>query len=282
MMTRKNDDAFMLAAMYQMQGDPEMASMAMDYLTVPDSATAETNLASLIKTEMASVPMTHGVGWDLLAEGRSQEAISSFIQNIDTDSGSGIAKLGYGLAYAEIGNFQQAAWAIGRAFEVDAENVSDIMLDGKLRPTLQKITDQFETTEPMPLDKDKSLVLGTLYQLLGDIEMAQHVVDKGQHDTDMYLVSMIKEENKMEKEMTEEAIPKLAKMDETEFIAFGPKLSPVPSPKLSAEAAPVFYGPELPPELPPQLDVIEKASALETATQEATLPILEGPKVLNQ
>lgn len=260
----KNDDAFMLAAMYQMQGDPEMASMAFDYVTNANSSSSSTNLGSLIKTEMASIPMTHGEGWDLLANGRSQEAINSFVQNIDADSGSGIAKLGYGLAYAEIGNFQQAAWAIGRAFEVDSENVSNIMLDGKLRPTLQKITDKFENTEPMPLDKDKSLVLGTLYQLLGDIEMAQLVVDKGQHDPSNYLISMIKEENKMEKEMMEEAVPKLEKMDEIELLSFGPKLSPV-------------YGPELPPDF----DAIEKALPLDSAKQDDPL-VLEGPAAATQ
>jgi len=31
----KNDDAFMLAAMYQMQGDPEMASMAFSKTSTP-------------------------------------------------------------------------------------------------------------------------------------------------------------------------------------------------------------------------------------------------------
>ena len=164
----KNDDAFMLAAMYQMQGDPEMASMAMDYVVDAKSETGTANLASLIKTEMDSLPMTHGQSWDLLAEGRSLEAINSFVQDISADSNSGVAKLGYGLAYAESGDFKHAAWAIRRAFEIDAKGVSDIMLDGKLRPTLQKIVDKFENSDsPLQLNQDNSLVLGTLYQLMG-------------------------------------------------------------------------------------------------------------------
>jgi len=250
--------------------------MAFDYLADENPPTATANLESLIETEMASIPMTKGEAWDLLAAGRSNEAINSFVANIDSDSGSGAAKLGYGLAYAEIGNFQKAAWAIRRAFEIDPDGVSDIMLDGKLRPTLQKITDKFENDEPMPLDKDSSLVLGTLYQLMGDIEMAQVVIDKVQHDPSMYLVSMIKEENKMEKEMTEEAIPKLEKMDEIELVAFGPKLSPVKGseslPVYGPEPAPVFYGPEL----PPNFDTIEKALPLDSVTQIEPL-LLEGP-----
>ena len=141
------------------------------------------------------------------------------------------------------------------------------MLDGKLRPTLQKITDKFETTEAMPLDKDKSLVLGTLYQLMGDIEMAEIVVDKGQLDTDMYLISMIKEENKMEKEMMEEAIEKLEKM-ESEFVV-APELSPVYGPELPPESAPVFG-----PELPPNFDELESARLLDEADQEEPLVVL--------
>ena len=265
----KNDDAYMLAALYQMQGDPEMASMAFDYVSNETSPTSS-NLGTLIKTEMASIPMTHGEGWDLLAEGRSREAISSFVKNIGTDSGSGIAKLGYGLSYAEIGDFEQAAWAIERAFEIDPENVSDIMLDGKLRPTLQKIADKFEITEPMPLDKDKSLVLATIHQLLGDIEMAQLVADKGQHDSSMYLISMIKDESKMEKEMAEEAIPTLEKMDESELVALNPPLLPIIVPESSPENAPDFIGPQLPPDF----DAIENLPSLDSAKDKLPLVLI--------
>ena len=272
----KNDDAFMLAAMYQMQGDPEMASMAMDYVVDAKSETGTANLASLIKTEMDSLPMTHGQSWDLLAEGRSLEAINSFVQDISADSNSGVAKLGYGLAYAESGDFKHAAWAIRRAFEIDAKSVSDIMLDGKLRPTLQKIVDKFENSDSPPqLNQDNSLVLGTLYQLMGDIEVAEFIVDKGQLDDNIYLVKMIKEENKMEKEMTEESVPKLEKMDE-EFPVFGPALPD--------ETQSAFFGPELPPdlssELPGNLEAIE--GTLSVGTREEQALVLEGPKVANQ
>ena len=272
----KNDDAFMLAAMYQMQGDPEMASMAMDYVVDAKSETGTANLASLIKTEMDSLPMTHGQSWDLLAEGRSLEAINSFVQDISADSNSGVAKLGYGLAYAESGDFKHAAWAIRRAFEIDAKSVSDIMLDGKLRPTLQKIVDKFENSDsPLQLNQDNSLVLGTLYQLMGDIEVAEFIVDKGQLDDNIYLVKMIKEENKMEKEMTEESVPKLEKMDE-EFPVFGPELPD--------ETQSAFFGPELPPdlssELPGNLEAIE--GTLSVGTREEQALVLEGPKVANQ
>ena len=293
----KNDDAFMLAAMYQMQGDPEMASMAMDYIKYANSETGTANLASLIKTEMDSIPMTHGNSWDLLAEGRSLDAINSFVQDINADSSSGVAKLGYGLAYAETGNLEHAAWAIRRAFEIDREGVSDIMLDGKLRPTLQKIVDKFENSDSTLLNKDNSLVLGTLYQLMGDIEVAQFIVDKGQLDDSIYLVKMIKDENKMEKEMVQESVPKLEKMDEeypvfgqelaaeTESVFLGPKLEADLRPEVPSEIRPVVLRPELvtepSPELPPDFDAIDKTLSMDTATQEQPL-VLEGPKVVNQ
>ena len=274
----KDDDAFMLAAMYQMQGDPEMASMAMDYLEDMKSETGPANLASLIKTEMDSIPMSHGEGWDLLAEGRSSDAISSFFRDIDADKSSGVAKLGYGLAYAGTGDFEHAAWAIRRAFEVDPKGVSDIMLDGKLRPTLQKIANKFEGSDSIPLNQDNSLVLGTLYQLMGDIEMAEIIVDKSKLDPSMYLVGMIKEENKMEKEMTEESIPKLAKLDES-YPVFGPELppdSPVLGPELPPDYEPVVFGDLV---FGDDFETVEDAPALEMATEEEEEPIpLVGPK----
>ena len=266
----KNNDAFMLAALYQMQGDPEMASMAMDYLKDANSEAGTANLASVIKTEMESIPMTHGAGWDLLAAGRSQEAITSFVQNIKADSGSGVAKLGYGLAHAETGDFQHAAWAIRRAFEIDPQGVSDIMLDGKLRPTLQKIAGKFEASETMPLNQDNSLVLGTLYQLMGDNKVAEFVVEEGKLDPSSYLVSMIKKENKMEKEMMEESLPKLKDMDKA-YPVYGPELPPSDD----GPALPIF-GPELPaddsePVVIEVIDDIEKVLPRGSSKKEAPL-----------
>ena len=112
---------------------------------------------------------------------------------------------------------------------------------------------------------------------MGDIEMAEIIVDKGKLDPSMYLVGMIKEENKMEKEMTAESIPKLAKMEEP-YTAYGPELPP---------SSPV-YGPELPPDFKPvvfgdsvfgDFETVEDAPALEMATEEEPIP-LEGPKQL--
>ena len=209
--THKEADAFMLAALYQMQGDPEMASMAADYIKNSKSETATINLVSLVETEMKSIPMSHGSGWDLLADGRNQDAIHEFVKDIEANGKAGEPKLGYGVAFAATGDFEKAAWAIRRAFEVDAENVSDIMLDGKLRPVLEKITQSFEKTEAMPLDKDKALVLGTLYQLQGDLEGAEFLIT--QVDPKFYLVSMVKEEMESQDEMTLKAMPEMKAMD---------------------------------------------------------------------
>ena len=105
--------------------------------------------------------------------------------------------------------------------------------------------------------------------------MAEFIVDKGQLDESIYLVKMIKEENKMEKEMTEESVPKLEKMDE-EFPVFGPELPD--------ETQSAFFGPELPPdlssELPGNLEAIE--GTLSVGTREEQALVLEGPKVANQ
>ena len=110
----------------------------------------------------------------------------------------------------------------------------------------------------------------------------------------MYLVSMIKEENKMEKKMMAEAMPKLKKMDETEFLAFGPELSPINEPEIEPEIPTVtgniFYGPDSDfgdSEFDDskfddsEFDGAQKALPVETPKQEQTL-VLEGPAVAGQ
>ena len=256
-----DDNAFMLAALYQMQGDPEMASMAADYIKNIKSEPATANLAKLVATEMYAIPMTHGAGWDLLAEGRSAEAISAFIDEMGKDGKAGAPKLGYGLAYAEIGDFKQAAWAIKRAFEVDPEGVSNIMLDGKLRPTLEKITAKFEQSDTMPLNENNSLVLGTLYQLQGDLEGAEFVVDPEAEDQ-KFLVNMVNEEMKMQKEMMAEAMPEMEMMD---------KEHPVFTPEPPAELLAGVTEKEM---MQPEAKMMEMAKTME---MEESNPVLEAP-----
>jgi len=108
--------------------------------------------------------------------------------------------------------------------------------------------------------------------------MAEIIVDKSKLDPSMYLVGMIKEENKMEKEMTEESIPKLAKLDES-YPVFGPELppdSPVLGPELPPDYEPVVFGDLV---FGDDFETVEDAPALEMATEEEEEPIpLVGPK----
>ncbi len=202
------DDAFMLAALYQLQGDPEMAAMAADYVKRMGSMdTADIKLASLVEEEMHSIPMTTSAAWDLLAADRPNEALNAFFNEINADTQAGVPKLGYGLAALGTGDITNAAWAIRRAFEVDREAVSSVMLDGKLRPVLDRLVQQYEQAGEM--NADVSLVLGTIYQLQGDLEGAEFIMEHGMLDSDDYLMAMMKEEMKAQEEMLETAMPEL-------------------------------------------------------------------------
>ena len=138
------DDAFMLASLYQLQGDPEMAMMAMDLSKkVNDGAVSTTNLQQLIESEMYTIPMTDSDAWKLLAGGENVKAAEMFVEEIGKDEKAGAPKLGYALAIAAGGDLDKGTWALRRAFEIDPEGTSDVMLSGKLRTVVEKLTEQY-------------------------------------------------------------------------------------------------------------------------------------------
>ena len=121
------DDAFMLASLYQLQGDPEMAMMAMDFSKkVNDGAVSTTNLQQLIESEMYTIPMTDSDAWKLLAGGENVKAAEMFVEEIGKDEKAGAPKLGYALAIAAGGDLDKGTWALRRAFEIDPEGTSDV------------------------------------------------------------------------------------------------------------------------------------------------------------
>jgi len=185
------------------------AAMAADYIAKANSIDVATvNLTTMIKEEMKAIPMAKGPGWKYLADGRSNEAISEFIKEITADTNAGAPKLGFALATAQLGDTEQAVWALRRAFQFDPDGVSDVVLDGELRPALQLITDKYEQeVEATGTNQNNSLLLATLYQLQGDIEGAEFMVATEKMPQDMYLTSMIKEEMHMQEEMLAKAMP---------------------------------------------------------------------------
>lgn len=192
----KADDSFMLAALYQMQGDPEMAMMAMDYAKKEGNQDVATgNLDELIHSEMKLVPMTTSNGWELLADGKPAKAVDAFIDDIEKDVAAGAPKLGYALAEAASGDLDRGVWAMRRAFTIDPEGASDVMLSGELRPMVQEITHQYEKdVEDNGVDPDNALMLATLYQLQGDVEAAEVMVKQSGEDSDSFVSRLVTEE----------------------------------------------------------------------------------------
>ena len=219
-----SEDAFMLAAMYQLQGDPEMAMMAMDYaLKANDTQVSTTNLSQLIESEMSTIPMTNSAGWELLAAGDHGNAVTNFIQEIGKDETAGAPKLGYALAIAASGNLEQGTWALRRAFEIDPEGASDVMLSGKLRSVVEGVTEKYvSNAEEQGVDKDNSYTLATLFMLQGDIEAAEMVVKNSEIAPDSYVATMIVSEMKTQMTMMGEAKENMEDVQATgydEFVA---------------------------------------------------------------
>jgi len=199
------DDAFMLAAMYQLQGDPEMAMMAMD--VAKDGQVSTANLGQLIESEMASIPMTNSAAWELLAAGDNSAAVTTFIEEITKDPTAGAPKLGYALAMAAGGDLEKGTWALRRAFEIDPEGASDVMLSGKHRSVVEGVTEKYVSdAEAKGINKDNSYSLATLFMLQGDIEAAEMIVKNSPVDPDSYVASMIVDEMKSQMSMMKVAM----------------------------------------------------------------------------
>lgn len=217
-----SEDAFMLAAMYQLQGDPEMAMMAMDYaLNTGDKNVSTIYLNQLIESEMSTIPMTNSVGWELLAKGDNVEAARTFIDEIGKDEMAGAPKLGYALAMAAGGDLEKGTWAIRRAFDVDPEGTSDVVISGKLRSVVESVTEKYVAdAETNGIGKDNSYSLATLFMLQGDIEAAELVAKNSPVDQDSYVVTMIVNEMKSQMTMMDEAMSKMDDAKEHSYDEF--------------------------------------------------------------
>jgi len=217
-----SDDAFMLAAMYQLQGDPEMAMMAMDYaLKANDTQISTSNLNQLIESEMSTIPMDNSAAWELLAAGKNQQAIETFVQEISLNDKAGAPKLGYALAMAASGDLTKGTWALRRAFDIDPEGTSDVMLSGKLRSVLESITEKYVVNaETNGVTKDNSFTLATLFMLQGDIEGAEMIVKNSTVDPDSFVATMIVSEMKSQMAMMGEATEKMEVAKENSYDEF--------------------------------------------------------------
>ncbi|MEM8864245.1 MAG: hypothetical protein AAGF31_01710 [Planctomycetota bacterium] len=211
------DNTFMMVALYQMQGEPEMAEMAIAEIDDEDAKkTSTANLVALVESEMGALPMTTGRGWDLLADGDAAAAARWFAGRIEQDTTAAVPKVGYALASAARGNLDRGVWALRRAFLADADAVSQIMLSGKLRPQIQAITEAYEQSlaEAGP-NADAEFMLAALYQLQGEELKAMGMVEQamqdspsegesGEKETAM-LASMIEEEMQANEAIIEQA-----------------------------------------------------------------------------
>ncbi len=224
------DDAFMLAAMYQMQGDPEMATMAMDYVKKANAFDeGSRNLNKVIGEQMKSIPMTTSAAWKVLADGNYTSARDMFVTEIGADADAGVPKLGFALASAAMGDLETGTWAIKRAFENDPESVSDVVLDGKLRPMVRTLIEKYEIRVPDPTtNQDDAMTLATLYQLQGDVEAAAMMAKALPNASELFPASMIMEEMKMTESMMEEAM----KSDKPVLIQYPPESSEMKSAEL--------------------------------------------------
>lgn len=92
--------------------------------------------------EPASIALNEQAAWQLLEDAHYQEALTRFSAAAQADSGDAGAKVGYALAAAMLGREDTAAWAMRRAFVLDAETVGFIPESAALRRDLDKLSNR--------------------------------------------------------------------------------------------------------------------------------------------
>ena len=271
----KNDDAFMLTALYQMQGDPEMASMAMEYVVTDGQLDAAArNLKRLVDSEMDAVPMSKGRAWDLLAAGNSRNALNEFVREISRDETNGQHKVGYAIAIADQGDLARGAWAMRRAFGADAEGTSDMMLSGNLRKTVERVSDLYaKDAELSGFNNDNAYMLAALYLLQGDVEGAELMTKNCAHDPDCFVLKMITQEMDAQTKLVDEVMtvmkteleevlpePGVRLLDQDLAPQFDlPLVDGKVERDLPSEEPPV-HGPELPPDFKREPEFLDPES----------------------
>lgn len=122
--------------------------------------------------------VTVGPGWARLEAGHYSEASSAFAGEAQRHPTKGAPKVGYALAAAATGDHQRGAWAMRRAFRIDADAAHYITLTESLRPRIEQILNRYQDTlDSSGYDHDTAFMVGALHYLLGNADSARTSIE---------------------------------------------------------------------------------------------------------
>lgn len=104
------------------------------------------NRAPEIKDEVSSEDRTADA-WELLEQGKANQAQGFFALAAAKDPENAQIKLGFALASAELGDNTRAAWSAGRAVGVDQGELAELELGDKASLLLADLLDELSTDD---------------------------------------------------------------------------------------------------------------------------------------
>ncbi|RNC81303.1 MAG: hypothetical protein ED559_05790 [Phycisphaera sp.] len=128
------------------------------------------NRAPEIKDEVSSEDRTADA-WELLEQGKANQAQGFFALAAAKDPDNAQIKLGFALASAELGDSFRAAWSAGRAVGVDQGELAELELGDKASLLLADLLDELGT-------EDRALA-SDLEAAMPDLVTLPVIADKG-------------------------------------------------------------------------------------------------------
>lgn len=128
------------------------------------------NRTSEIKDEVSSEDRTADA-WDLLEQGKANQAQGFFALAAAKDPDNAQIKLGFALASAELGDHTRAAWSAGRAVGVDQGELAELELGDNASLLLADLLDE--------LGSDERALASDLEAALRDLVTLPVLADRG-------------------------------------------------------------------------------------------------------
>ena len=124
-------------------------------------------------------------GWTLLAEKRYRDALRDFTNHVVSNPSKGTPKVGYALSSAAMGDLSRAAWAMRRALRTDFESLHYLILDKRLRPTLQGLIERYHAlSRQTEHEREAAFMLASLHYLMRDVKLAQKAIKLARREGD--------------------------------------------------------------------------------------------------
>jgi len=116
-------------------------------------------------------------GWQLLSHGNHSDALVVFARQAGEQIRAGTPKVGYALASAGLGKFDQAVWAMRRAVHIDPKALENVLVGDALRAQINGLINRYVFPAGDVNKADAAFMVATMYWMLDDKAQAKTSID---------------------------------------------------------------------------------------------------------